>query len=551
MKVESVDIVIVGAGAGGGASAWALTKEGARVVVLDAGAEYIPEKDYKLGENNWEKNLFPDKDPDKHSYTFGEMQNLENKNDGLRSWSHLHGQYNPANKRLGWRYRHVKGVGGSTLSFAGEAHRLHPDSMKMFSRFSVAADWPVTYKELEPYYQEVEKIIGVSGPVNPGVRWRSEAYPLPEHKSSLASKKIKQACESLQLNWDKNPVSILPKAYDGRPGCNYCNNCARGCPRRDKGSVDVTFIVHARRTSLCDIRSNCKVLKLNKNKLNKINSVEYIDADGKKNIINAKVVILSAGAVETPRLMLLSEIGNESGLIGKNFMETISWNSSALYPEQLNSYKGIPSDGICWNYNAPDAIPDVIGGARFTLAVAASDYLGPINYAKRVVSGWGKSHHKNMTEQFGKVLSISAIGECLPNKNSFIELDPVKKDQNGLPVARINSFITDMTIKRLKFMASRCRDILKSAGVTQIIEEYGSYDIFNAAHVFGTCRMGENKNDSVVNSYCQHHHLNNFFIVDASVFPSSGGGESPSLTIEALAIRTARYIKKQLDNNIL
>lgn len=546
MKAEKVEILIIGAGAGGGASAWALTKAGHNVVVLDAGPEYVPNKDYQLHQPDWETNLFPDKEVNKHTYTFGKMQSLDKKNDSLRSWQHLHGRFNPGNKRLGWRYRHVKGIGGSTLHFSAEAHRLHPQSMKMFSRFSVAADWPVSYKELEPFYQEAEKLIGVAGPENSGVRWRSEPYYLPAHKTSPASAAIRQACNKLDLNWDKNPVSILSQAYDQRPACNYCNNCARGCPRGDKGSVDVTFIAHARRTGRCDIRANSKVLRLNKAISNKITSVEYLDQSGIKKIINARVILLAAGAIETPRLLLLSKIGNESGLVGKNFMETISWNSSALHPEQLNSYKGIHSDGICWDYNAPDSIPGVIGGARFTLSVASADYLGPASYAKRVVSGWGRSHHKAMAANFGKVLSVGTIGECLPNDKSYIDLDPDKKDQFGLPVARINSFITAMTIKRLKFMATRCRDILKAAGVTQIIEEYGSYDIFNAAHVFGTCRMGNNKKKSVVDKYCQHHQIKNLFIVDASVFPSSGGGESPSLTIEALAIRTAQYVNDEL-----
>lgn len=546
MKTEDVDILIIGAGAGGGASAWALSKAGHHVVVLDAGAEYNPEKDYQLHRDNWEDRLFPDKEKSKHNYSFGEMQALDAKHESLRSWHYINGYMVPGNKRLGWRYRHVKGIGGSTLHFAAEAHRMHPESMTMFSRFNVAADWPVTYKELEPYYQQVEKLIGVSGPQDPGVRWRSDTYPLPAHKTSPASAVIEQACKKLKLGWEKNPVSILPEQYDNRPACNYCNNCARGCPRKDKGSVDVTFIAHARRTGKCEIRSQCRVLKLLTSKSNKIEQVEYITKAGEKKRIKPKTLILAAGAVETPRLLLSSTIANQSGLVGKNFMETVSWTTSALYPEQINSYQGIHSDGICWDYNAPDSIPGVIGGTRFSLSVAAADFLGPVAYARRVASGWGRSHHQAMLDTFGKVLSVGAIGESLPNEKSYIDLDPAKKDQYGLPVARINSYVDEMTIKRLNFMAGRCRDILKTAGVKQIIEEYGSYDVFNAGHVFGTCRMGNSEKTSVVNRYGQHHQLKNLFIADASIFPSSGGGESPSLTIEALAIRTGEYINNTL-----
>lgn len=188
MKAENVEVLIIGAGAGGGASAWALTKAGINVVLLDAGAEYVPEKDYLVDQASWESKLFPDKEMGKHRYTFGNMQKLDNEHDTLRSWNHLHGQFNPGNQRLGWRYQHVKGVGGSTLHFAAEAHRLHPESMNMFTHFGVAADWPVTYKELEPFYQQAEKLIGVAGPINPGIRWRSESYLLPEHKASLLAR---------------------------------------------------------------------------------------------------------------------------------------------------------------------------------------------------------------------------------------------------------------------------------------------------------------------------------------------------------------------------
>lgn len=223
-------------------------------------------------------------------------------------------------------------------------------------------------------------------------------------------------------------------------------------------------------------------------------------------------------------------------------MDTLSWTVSALHPELLDSFRGLPSDSVCWDFNAPDAIPGVIGGCCFSPATAEADLLGPISYAQRVVPGWGRRHKAEMRRLFGRALSIKAIGESLPHDQSYIDLDPHARDAFGVPLARIQSYLDDMALRRLEFMANTAREILRASGVEQIFEAYGTYDVFNASHVFGTCRMGTDPGQSVVDRYCRSHRWRNLFIVDASVFPSSGGGEAPSLTIEALAIRTGKAI---------
>ena len=207
------------------------------------------------------------------------------------------------------------------------------------------------------------------------------------------------------------------------------------------------------------------------------------------------------------------------------------------HPEPLGSHRGLPCDAICWDYNAPDTIASVVGGCRFNPGMAEADLVGPINYAERIVGGWGRDHKRRLRETFGHLLAISAIGESLPDARSFIALDPEAKDRHGLPKARIHSFLSDSEIQRLDFMAKTARAILEAAGVTELVEEYGTYDAFNATHVFGTCRMGPDPATSVVDPYCRSHRWRNLLITDASLFPSSGGGESPSLTISALALR--------------
>jgi choline dehydrogenase-like flavoprotein len=542
MTEPHYDAVIIGAGAGGGTAAWALVKKGFKVLILEAGPRYNPQTDYKANTNQWEQG-FPYKTGSLGKYSYADMQSLSENYSDLRSWNHITGRLNPNQKRISYGYHHVRGVGGSSLHFTGEAHRLNPLSMKMKTQFGVAADWPLSYKDLEPYYVQAENIVGVAGPIDDIYRPRSEPYPEIAHHFSYSSKLLNQTFKKNGLNLVQNSLAVLSQPRIERLNCNYCGSCLKGCPRSDKGSIDVTYIREAEANPSCEIKTGCFVSRIETTHDNKIKGVHYIDNEG-EHFIETPKLILAAGAIETPRLLLASSdirsphgLANESEQVGKNFMETLLWTSSALHPEPLGSHRGLPVDSICWDYNAPDAIPDVIGGCRFSPSVGESDLLGPINYAQRVVKGWGKSHKQAMRKSFGHVLSLTGIAESLPNSSSYIDLDPEQRDSNHQPIARIHSHIDEMAVERIQFMAKMCRKLLIDSGAKDIFEEFSSYDIFSSTHVFGTARMGENPEDSVVDPWCKSHRWENMYIVDASIFPSSGGGESPGLTIQALALR--------------
>ena len=553
MPESEPDVVIVGSGPGGGACAFGLAKAGIRVLVLEAGPRFNPFTDYRLLRPDWERNRFPKPAGSRGTYTFGELQPLESRWDGLRSWNRVSGRINQSDRRRGWKYSHIRGVGGSTLHFAGEAHRLHPRAMKLRTLFGVGADWPITYAQLEPHYNEAEVVVGVAGPMHDLTRPRNQPYPLPPHGVSYASGKLVAGFEALGLGWQQNSLAILSRPYDGRPNCNYCNNCARGCPRTDKGSVDVTFLRKAVASEKCTIRPDSTVVRIDAGGGDRVSGVDYFDKDGNLQKVTARVLVLACGAVETPRLLLNSAnpyspggLANESGEVGRNFMETLAWISSGLHPHSLGSHRGVPSDVICWDFNAPDAIPGEIGGCRFSSSVAEADLLGPVNYAQRIVNGWGSEHKRRMRDVFGRVLTVGAIGESLPNDRTYVDLDPESTDGHGLPAARINAFLPSSDLARLEFMAEKCREILLASGATELVEEYGAYDFFNATHVFGTCRMGNDPETSVVDERCRAHRWRNLYVCDASVFPSSGGGESPSLTIEAVALHAAAGIRDRL-----
>lgn len=547
------DVIVIGSGAGGGASAWALAKAGLKVLVLEAGPHYVPEQDYRLDKPDWELGIFPHKGGRGQMYTFGRMQGLERKWDSLRSWNHITGRYNPNPHRRGGVYSHVRGVGGSTLHFTGESHRLHPAAMHLRSRFGVGADWPFDYDSLETYYQQAEALIGVAGPEDPGIRHRSSPFPQPAHPMSWPSQQAAAACRQLNWNWVPNTLAVLSQARADRLECNYCGQCQRGCPRRDKGSVDVTFIPAALQTGHCTLLADRMALRLLPGEDKTIRGVEVVDHNGTREILTARAVVVACGAIETPRLLLLSRgpnsprgVANETGQVGRHFLETLAWHSAGVHPQSLGSHRGLPSDGICWDFNAPDAIPGVVGGMRLSLSTLEADLAGPISYATRVVPGWGRQHKQALKSHLGRVVAIGAMGECLPHEQSYIDLDPKYTDSLGRPVARIHSYLDEMAIKRLAFMADKSRELLRAMGVTELFEEQGTYDVFNSTHVFGTCRMGTDPASSVVNEFGRAYQWSNLYVADASVFPSTGGGEAPSLTIQALALRTAEEIRRQL-----
>lgn len=545
-----IDALIVGCGAGGAAAAWRLARTGAKVLVLEAGPPFDPETDYGLDRPGWEARTKPEKPGSQWSYSMAELPKADPAGADLKSWNRQLGALVPGPTRVVAEYAHMAGVGGSTLRYTGEAHRMHPGAMAMKSRFGVAADWPVGYDELEPYYVEVERAVGVSGPADPGIRRRSAGYPLPPHTPSFASQALGKGFAARGLGWTANPLASLSEPYDGRPPCNRCAGCLRGCPIGDKGSADVTFVRQGLATGNMGVLTGSQVVNLEAGPDDRIRRVLFVDADGKLRAAEARVVILAGGAVQTPKLLLASAddrfspdgLANESGQVGRNFMETVFWASTGLHPDNLGSHRGHPSDSICWDFNAPDALPDTVGGFRLSPGTAEADLVGPMNYAERVVPGWGREHKRRMRETFGHALTLAAIGEHLPNPGSFVDLDPVRRDAIGIPLARIASAHGPEDIARLKAMATTVRDVLAASRVEELIEEVGCWDAFSASHVFGTCRMGDDPDSAVIDPRGRSFRWKNLYIADASVFPSSGGGESPALTIQALALRTADAI---------
>jgi choline dehydrogenase-like flavoprotein len=537
------DVVVVGAGAGGAAAAYGLCRRGLSVLLLDAGPRFDPSTDYPLTESDWDAHDFPEKPDSTGKVTFAPGQKLAGQEPLLASGSRGLGPMVGTGTRLMEKYDHVRGIGGSTLHFTGEAHRIHPDAMKMKSRFGVAADWPVDYAELERHYLEAEELIGVAGPASQGARWRSRGFPQPPHPLSYAARTLGRGAKAIGFDWQANSRAALSQDWNGRPSCNYCGACNKGCPRADKGSADVTFIAAALATGRCTVRPLSPVIRIETGAGDRVAAVLVGRADGSIERISCPRLVLACGAVETPRLLLASDgLANESGEVGQNFMDTLFVIVGGLHPEPQHGRRGLPSDAICWDFNAPDSIPGVIGGCRFYNAAGESELGGLAAFAMRAVPGWGREHAQSVRRLWGHALHVGAIGERLPNRDSRIDLDPTARDRFGMPVARIASSLAEADVARLRFMAKKSHELLAASGAERIYESYSSWDWFIATHVFGTCRMGNDPASSVVDAFGRSHRWRNLWIADASVFPSSSGGEAPALTIQALALRTAERI---------
>ncbi|MEQ9618261.1 MAG: GMC family oxidoreductase [Deltaproteobacteria bacterium] len=514
------------------------------VLLLEAGPRYDPYKDYALDETDWELKGFPYKR--KIRYTFGEKQTLDTKYENLRSWNKASGKLNHGKERRYHKYQQVSGIGGTTLHYQGEAHRLNENAFKMKSEFGVAVDWPIDYKDLEPYYTEAEKIIGVAGPAKIPYRPKNKPYPLKPHQLSYASQIVEKGCKKQGIDLLPNSVAILSSLYRDAPPCNYCNGCIWGCPRKDKGSVDVTFIPLIEDTGNCEILENVYVTRIEvekKKEKSEVKGVVYYDKSGKEHFVEGDYVAVACGAVETPRLLLNSEI-NEGGIVGKNFMETTFYETVAFHPERTDSYRGIPIDSVVWKWNNPDPKRGFPGGLRLFPMVGSA--MGPVNYAMRYFEGWGKEFVSEMDKWFGHAIAVGGIAEFFPNDDTFVTVDSKVKDEYGVPVAKIQSFLGEPELKSIEFMQKKSKEILNASGAEEIVEEVSSYDYFSATHVYGTCRMGDNPETSVVDSSLRVHNISNLLVTDASVFPTSGGGEAPSLTIEALSLRAADLLLKDL-----
>jgi choline dehydrogenase-like flavoprotein len=505
MNVPSTDAVIVGAGACGALVAKELAAHGLSVVVLEAGRRYDPARDLPNDEANAGKIMWTE--PRVFAGRDGVVPKM-----GV-------------------------GVGGGTLPWLGVAPRFRRDDFRTRSAEGVGADWPVGYDDLRAYYAKVERELGVAGECGP---FAPEPYalPMPPHRMNWAAQLLARGARALGAHPFAPPVAINSTAYDGRPACIYCGWCASGCPTGAKATALDTHLAKAEQLG-ARVGSEAFAHRVTYDAaLGRVTGVLYLDAAGRERELRARLVVLAAHAVETPRLLLMSAnatfpggLANSSGLVGKGLMSHPTWQVFGTFDGPVNAYKGMQMGHVMVaDYLAPDARRGCARG--FALL---SYMMTPATYATLGGPLYG-AELKDFLYDYAHTAAWWAHAEGLPCDDNAVTLDPEVKDARGLPVARVSYEWTAND----RALAAAARDtavaMMHASGARKV-----RVGLNYGAHAMGTCRMGADARASVVNPFGQAHDVRNLFVCDTSVFVTSAG-VNPTLTAMALANRSVDYI---------
>ncbi len=548
------DVVIVGSGAGGGMAAHELTKAGATVLVLEAGGMWDNTKDSTMLMQPWETDRRGASTPDR---PFGEHDAC------IGGWN-IPGE--PFTTAPGTRFNWWRGrmLGGRTNHWGRISLRFGPDDFKGKSKDGLGSDWPISYDDIKPYYDEVDDLVGIFGS-NEGLRNHPDGNFLPAPKPRCWETVVKKAADKHKVTCIPSRLSILTKPKNGRPACHYCGQCNRGCLTNSNFTSPNVLLFPAMQSGKLTIRTDAMVREVSVNRDGLADGVLFIDKlTGMEEKVEAKVVVLAASACETARIMLNSKstkfpegIGNSSGMVGKYLTDTTGTDVGGFVPALMDMPRH-NCDGVggahlympWWIDNKKLDFPrgyhiEIWGG----MGMPGYGFMGGIqNYAGG--GGYGSSLKDEYRKNWGATIGFSGRGEMIPNEKSFCELDPRTVDRWGIPVLRFNWEWSDHEYLQVKHMQETFRTLLAEMGAevrsTMPTKEQG-YGIATGGaiiHELGCVRMGDNPSTSVVNSNCQAWDCKNLFVADGGPFVSQAD-KNPTWTILALSMRTSRFIADQ------
>jgi choline dehydrogenase-like flavoprotein len=501
---KTTDAVIVGAGACGALVAAKLAARGLSVTVVEAGKRFDPAVDLKNSEANGAKIMWTE--PRVYAGS-------------------------PVIPKTG------VGVGGGTLTWLGVMPRFHPADFHTKSSEGVGEDWPIGYDDLRPFYEQVEREFGVAGECGP---FPPEQYtlPMPPHRMNWHAQVLARGARSLGALPFAPPVGINSTAYDDRPACCYCGWCGSGCTTGAKATATGTYLARAERDGARVISEAFVDRVLYDAATNRASGVEYIDSKNEKHRIDAKLVILAAHAIETPRLLLLSAnqtfrdgLANSSGLVGRYMLSHPTWQVFGKFDEPINAYKGMQMGHVMvQDFYRPSAQNSYSRGF-----VLISYMMTPITYSNLSGSFYG-AEYKQFLHDYSHTAAWWAHAEGLPVATNTVTLDPDVRDARGLPVARLTYTWGENDVKLAGAARDKAAEMMQASGARKV-----RIGLNYGAHAMGGCRMGRDPSTSVVNEFCQSHDIPNLFVCDTSVFVT-GSGLNPTLTAMAISARAAEYI---------
>jgi choline dehydrogenase-like flavoprotein len=505
---HSVDLVIVGAGAGGGTLAQRLARRGWKVVVLESGPFWDPDRDFVSDEAG-----------SHHIY-----------------WTapRVIGGSDPV--ELG-KNNSGHGVGGSMIHYAGYCPRFHPSDFEVRSRDGVGEDWPISYWDLKAHYERLELELPVAGQWWP---WGDpHGYPHTAHPIAGGAEAAWAGARKLGIRVRVGPVGITNGAFGNRPHCIYRGFCLQGCKVNAKASPLVTHIPDAIAHG-AEIRSGCMVSRIEIDEgSGRATGVRYFAPDGSEHVQRADAVAVAGYSIETPRLLLNSVsrrfphgLANGNDQVGRCVMVQGAPQVAGRFPDEMRMYKAPPPEIASEDFYETD---EARGFAR-GFAIQTVGPL-PIEWAQHVLSDghWGQALREYMRD-YNHWYTLGVLSELLPRPENRVTVTTEETDRFGLPVARMDYGQGENDRANIAFAKATLHRVFEAAGAQDVLE------IDRYAHLVGGCRMGEDPERSVVDADHRTWEVENLFIADGSVMPTQGSA-NPALTIMALASRLAERLE--------
>ncbi|MFD2033275.1 GMC oxidoreductase [Belliella marina] len=566
---EPYDVIIVGSGAGGGMASKILSEAGLSVAVIEAGGDFDPAKDEDRTQLR-----YPWESPRRGNATrirpFGDFDAA------IGGWD-IEGEPYTKEKGTSFDWFRSRMVGGRTNHWGRISLRFGPNDFKRASIDGLGHDWPIGYDDLKPYYDKVDKLIGVFGSKE-GIFNEPDGFFLPPPKPRLHELFMMKGAKKASIPVIPSRLSVLTKPINNDRGvCFFCRQCNRACQAYADFSSGTCLVHPAMKKGKVDLFTNSMVRKVTTDDSGKANGVSFISKmDMKEYKLKARVVVLGASACESARIMLNSKskshpngIGNSSGMVGRYLHDSTGADRMGILPDLIDRER-YNEDGVggmhvytpWWldnkkldfargyhiEYWGGMGMPSYgVGFSMDTMRKFVKDEFG--NPSPN--GGYGEGLKKDIRRIQGSTLGMSGRGESIPMYSNYCEIDPNVVDKYGIPVLKFNYQWSDHEIKQAKHMHDTFEEILTNAGAVLMGEKPGPESKYGLAtpgriiHEVGTTRMGNNPDTSVLNSNCQAHDCNNLFVVDAGPFVSQAD-KNPTWTILALSWRTSDFIVSEL-----
>ena len=524
-KSEPCDVLIIGAGATGALAATVLAEAGLDVLCLEQGG-WVEPSDHPHYSSNWAWQRRTNWNSDVNKRHHPDDYPVETNSSQVLMWN---------------------GVGGSTNVYGAIWPRYRPSDFRKGDEHGLQPNWPISYEDLAPFYEQADRLIGVSGLAGDAAMPPRDPCPTGPLPFTRAAARLGGAFDKLGWHWWPVEAAVISENYDGRPACNGCGVC-NGCPRGSMSKFSLSVWPKALRAG-ARIRAYARAMKIDTGRDGRATGVHFVDRNtGQTEFQAAKLVIVACNGVGTPRLLLASDnLANSSDQVGRNLLHHTLVAGEMYVDEPIESHMGYVASMIGREFAETDVSRGFVNGFQFNCLTGTSS-AGDMaaGWLANTKAPWGRDHHRWFERHFGHVIGVFAIGDDLPNPENRVTLDPNNRDSDGMPAAKLTYVPGENDRRMMNFMLDRIEDIANAAGAfeakyTDYRDENGVYRT-PAWHMIGTCRMGADPAKSVVNKYHQSWDVPNLFIVDGSAV-ATGGVVNPTSTISALALRAATYIR--------